>query len=430
MVSTKCNIFAIIANSMRKILFILIIFITYITTAQVDYSDSWEDFYSYNNVKDFVKVGNVFYALSDNAVFIYDSATQQTQKLSSVQGLSGETTTAIHYSASTNRLVIGYENGLIEVVDGDGSITISADIVNFNQSGSKSINHIYEHQGTLYLSTAFAVVEYDINGLEFGDTFFIGAGSTDVQVNEITVFNGLIYAATNEGIFYADVTNPNLIDFNNWQTIVGANNLFKEIDVFNDRLYTVLNTAVYEIINTNGLSIRRDFFTTVNGMEVSESYLSIALNSSYRVFDFEFTEVLSGTATTEFDYDLNNVFAEDNEVFLATQQFGILRSTFTNPTDFTEIHPEGPVSNDVFSVSAQNNHLWVVYGGYSQTFAPVQRNLGYTHYDGENWFTAPNDPNNRFPPLVDVTVDPDNDNRVFISGFGTTNQVNLSLIHI
>ena len=66
-------------------------------------------FFSYNNVKDFVKVANVIYALADNAVFIYDIDTQQIQKRSSIQGLSGETTTAIHFSESTNRLIIGYE---------------------------------------------------------------------------------------------------------------------------------------------------------------------------------------------------------------------------------------------------------------------------------------------------------------------------------
>lgn len=409
---------------MRKYLFILAFWISQIITAQVDYSDSWEDFFSYNNVKDFVKVNNIVYALSDNAIFTYNITTQETQKLSSVQGLSGETTTSIHFSETTNRLVIGYENGLVEVVDNDGSITISADIVNFNQSGPKSINHIYEHQGTLYLSTAFAIVEYDINALEFGDTFFIGDNSTDVQINEIAVFEGLIYAATNIGVFYADVTNPNLIDFNNWQLIQGGNNLFKEIAVFNDRLFTILNTGLIEIVNTNGLALRRDFFQTVNGLKVSDTNLSVALNNSYFVFDEVLSEVLQGTATSEFDYDLNNVMAEDSEVFLATQQFGVLSASFSNATSFTEIHPDGPVSNDVFSLNAENNHLWIVYGGYSQTFGTIQRRLGYTHFDGETWFTAPNDPNNSFPGLVDVTLDPDNAARAYISSFGETEFIN------
>ena len=64
----------------RKLLFCLILSFAKTTVAQVDYSESWEDFFSYNNVKDFVKVANVIYALADNAVFIYDINTQQTQK--------------------------------------------------------------------------------------------------------------------------------------------------------------------------------------------------------------------------------------------------------------------------------------------------------------------------------------------------------------
>ena len=404
----------------QKLLFCLILFFAKTTGAQVDYSESWEDFFSYNNVKDFVKVANVIYALADNAVFIYDIDTQQTQKRSSIQGLSGETTTAIHFSESTNRLIIGYENGLIEVVDDDGSISISADILNFNQSGAKSINHIYEQEDKLYLSTAFAIVEYDINELEFGDTFFIGNNSTDLVVNETTVFNGMIYAATDEGIFYADITNPNLIDFNNWQTITFGNNVFEEIDVFNDKLYAISDTELYEVFSTNELILVRNFPASVVGMKASTTHLSIALNNSYFILDSQLTSVLQGTASDIFDYNLNNVYAENNELFLATQQFGILFSPFTAPLDFLEIHPDGPVSNDIFSVSALNNHLWVAYGGYSPTYAPIQPRLGYSHFNGETWFTPDNDPVNPFPGFVDVNIDPNNENRAFICSFGST----------
>jgi len=406
---------------MRKLLAILILFLNSTVIAQVDFSDSWEDFFSYNNVKDFVKVDNVIYALSDNAIFTYDTTTQEIQKLSSVQGLSGETTTSIHFSSATNRLVIGYENGLVEVVDANGSITISPDIANFSQSGEKSINHIYEFEGKLYLSTAFAIVEYDINELEFGDTFFIGNNSTDVRINETAVFEGLIYAATDQGIFYADVTSPNLIDFNDWQLITAGNNLFKNITVFNNQLFTIFNFVLYQVTDTNQLLQIRNFSQTVNGLKASSTNLTISLNQSFFVLDFELAEVLQGSSTVDFDYNLNNAFAENDEILLGTQEFGILTSSFSDAANFTEIHPEGPVSNDVFSISAQNNHLWVVYGGYTATFAPVLRDLGFSHFDGEAWFTSINDPDNRFPGLVDVTIDPSNANKVFISSFGSAN---------
>ena len=37
--------------------------------AQVDYSDNWEDFLSYKNLKDLVKDGNIIYSMVDNPLF-------------------------------------------------------------------------------------------------------------------------------------------------------------------------------------------------------------------------------------------------------------------------------------------------------------------------------------------------------------------------
>lgn len=409
---------------MIKRLLLLFIFSSSLVSAQVDYTDSWEDFFSYNNVKDFVKVDDMLYALSDNAIFTYDFVNQDMRKLSSVKGLSGETTSAIHYSIETNRLVIGYENGLIEVVDSDGNITISTDIVNFNQSGEKRINDIFEHEEKLYLSTSFAIVEYDIDQLEFGDTFFIGNNSTDVNINEITFFNNRIYAASDEGIFNAEITSPNLIDFNNWDHISLSNNNFKNITVFNNKLYTILNTQLFELKESNELVFIKDFFSNVNGLKSSSTNLSVSLNNSVLVFDLELIQILENTADINFSYTLNTAFAENNELFLATKQFGVLASSFSAPSVFLEIHPEGPVSNDVFSITAKNNNLWAVYGGYATNMAPIQPNLGYSYFDGEKWITKENIIENSFPGLVDVTLDPTNQNKAFISSFGGTSQIN------
>ena len=409
---------------MIKRLFVFLIFSTSLISAQVDYSDSWEDFFSYNNVKDFIKSENILYALSDNAIFTYDFTTQEIKKLSSVQGLSGETTSAIHFSTQSDRLVIGYKNGLVEVVDSDGSITISADILNFNQTGEKSINDIFEYQGKLYLSTSFAIIEYNIDQLEFGDTFFIGNNSSDVKINEIVVLNDFIYAATERGIYKADFNNANLIDFNNWNLISSVNNNYTNIIIFNSKIYTTLNKKLFEVTETNEIVLIEDYSSSIVSLKGSSTNLTVVLNSSVNVYSTNFDLVLQNNADINFDYILNTAFAENNQLFLATKQFGILSSLISDDIIFQEIHPEGPVSNDVFSVTAKNNQLWVVYGGYTPTMAPIQPELGYSHYNGENWLTEENDLDNSFPGFVDVTLDPNNENKAFISSFGSTNQIN------
>ena len=111
----------------------------------------------------------------------------------------------------------------------------SSDIINFNQSSNKSINHISESGNTLYLSTPFAIVEYDIEKLEFGDTFFIGNGSLSLAINKTVIQDSKIYAATEDGLFTADVTSNLLIDFNNWtQEFSGRN--FSNIESFNNQI--------------------------------------------------------------------------------------------------------------------------------------------------------------------------------------------------
>jgi len=408
---------------MKKLLLLSSLFFSLSFSAQTDYSDSWEDFYSYNNVKDFIKVDDVIYALVDNAVFTYDIVTKEINKLSSVQGLSGETTASIYFNKSFQRLIIGYENGLIEVVDNDGSITISSNIVDFNQSGRKRINHFKEFNNKLYVSTPFGIVVYDIEKLEFGDTYFIGNNSSSLEVYQTEVLNGFIYAATDTGVFVADINSNLLIDFNNWEEQFSGRN-FPQITLFDNQLFVVEGTKLYHLSGSVLVQVR-NFNEPIIALKSSSSHLSVTLNKSAVILDVILNQVFRFSANTIFDFTLNTSLFESNSVFLGTKEFGILNTNSTQITSFTEYHPEGPLSNDVFSITAQNNSLWAVYGGYSGTYTPIQRRQGYSHFNGENWINTKF--NASLPgDLVAVTIDPNNENKVFISALGVTSNINVS----
>ena len=263
---------------MKKLFSLNIFLFSIFFSAQTDYSDSWEDLFSYNNVKDFVKVDNIIYALADNAVFTYNILSEEITKISSVQGLSGETTTSMHYNETFERLVIGYENGLVEVIDEDNSITISSDIVNFSQAGEKSINHIAEFGNKLYLSTPFAIVVYDIDKLEFGDTYFIGSGSSSIKINQIEIFNGQIYAATESGVFSADLTSDLLIDFNNWTQLFTGRD-FSQITTFNNQLLLSEASKLYRLAGAI-LTQVRDFSQNIVTLKAASSQMTVALNKT------------------------------------------------------------------------------------------------------------------------------------------------------
>ena len=407
---------------MKKLFLLCNLFFSFLFSAQTDYSDSWEDLYSYNNVKDIVKVDEVIYALVDNAIFTYDTAKEEINKLSSVQGLSGETTSSMYYNKSFQRLFIGYENGLLEVVDTDGSITISSDIVSFNQSGRKSINHIKEFNNKLYLSTPFGIVVYDIEKLEFGDTYFIGNNSSSLEVYQTEIMDGFIYAATDDGVFKADITSNLLIDFNNWEQYFSGRN-FLQITLFNNELYIVEGKAIYKM-NGSDLIEEVKFSQNITAIKSSNTYLSVAFNSFAKILDLELNAVFEVSTTSEFEYTLNNIFTENDSVYLATKEYGILKSRLSLPNSYTEIHPEGPLDNDIFSITAQNNTLWVVYGGYDDTNTPINNKKGFSRFNGEHWVNTVF--NSSLPSdLVQVTIDPNNENKVYISALGITSNIDI-----
>ncbi|MDY7394693.1 two-component regulator propeller domain-containing protein [Aureibaculum sp. 2210JD6-5] len=402
----------------KKNIFLFTLMFAVFGRAQTDFSANWEDFYSYNNVKDFIKTGSKVYAVTDNAVFIYDEISQETEKLSSVQGLSGEATSSIYYSEAYEKLVIGYQNGLLEIIDEKGKITLANDIQRLSITGEKAINHITEHGDKLYFSTPFAVVVYDIEKLEYQDTYFIGNNSSTVNINQIAIFNDLIYAATENGIYTADVNSNSLIDFNNWQQpqgdFVGD---FKTITVFNDQLFTSRFSGLYKV---NGTSLQFINFLADNILQLkaSENYLTATTRKSAYVYNNALSQQVITNTTPEHDYVLQSAYAEGNSIYLGTSEFGILHRSFSNGFEHTEIHPQGPISNDIFSITAENNHIWVVYGGYDAAFTPLQSERAISHFNTTDWINIPYGKIDPVRDLVHVTLDPENPEKAYISSFG------------
>jgi len=401
---------------MKKFTQILLLLIFAQNWAQTDFSNSWEDFYSYNNVKDFIKVDDEIFAISDNAFFTYNLLSGETNKKSSINGLSGESTSSICYSKKFNKTIIGYETGLIEIIDKNGNIIVAKDIENFNYSGSKKINDIFEFENKIYIATSFAIVVYDIEKLQFGDTYFIGNQSSEIYINQITVFENKIYAVTENGVYSANISNPNLIDYNNWTHYFSGN--FNTIEVFNNQLYAGNNRTLYKIQNNALVSIKV-YSQPILDLKASLNFLTVATSKVVYVIDNNNIEQIKYTsvASNPYFFNVNTAFYEDESLLIGTVEFGILKSNKSDLENFQEIHPEGPYSNYPFSISVKNNNLWVVFGSYDQAYTPLGKRFGISHFNSNNWVNIPYK-NLNLNDLVNVTFDPLIENKVYISSWG------------
>ncbi|WP_053990406.1 two-component regulator propeller domain-containing protein [Mangrovimonas sp. TPBH4] len=399
----------------------LLVFLFAINCFSQDYSVLWEGHFSYYDIKDVVQGNDKIYAASENAIFIYDEYTQDIETVTTVEGLSGDVISTIAYSENYDLLLIGYENGLMEVVQGsEHEILTVVDILEKEtiSPNLKRINDFYEYEGLVYISTVYGISVYDLEYLEFGDTFFIGNGGSQITVNQTTVHDGYIYAAcsNNNGIKRAELSNPNLIDYQQWQGVVGGN--FIGIRGVNGRLYTIrANKSIYELEDT--LLDQLYTYTDIPlDMKSVGDFLIVTTKKDVFIYDANFNLISDAQVTGIYTTNFSAATVSNNHIYIGTDSVGLLQTELNSPSTYFEIRPGGPLRNDAFKIQAGNNNLWVTFGGYTVDYAPSPSILfGVSHLKGEQWINTSKDSVFGARNLNYVAVNPFKLSQVFVSSF-------------
>lgn len=406
---------------MFKRIVLLVVFLSPLYHYSQDFSGLWKGHFSYYNIKDVVKGGDKIYASSDNAIFSYDTQTNELKELTTINGLSGESISTIHYSESFELLIIGYENGLVEIAfDNDDDILTVVDIIDkvTIPPTNKRINHFNEFGNVVYISTNYGISVYDLERLEFGDTYLIGDLGSQVKVNQTAVFGNDIYAACSggNGIRKALASSTNLIDYQSWQAIASGSFIAVEaleyalFGVRTDRkIFQVENDALSELFFYNSLPL---------DVKSVDNFLVVTTATDVFVYDSTFILISEIPIQSEFVTSYTSAIVDMDYVYIGTKEFGVLKTPVLNSVTAEEIHPQGPLLNSPFSIKSTANNLWITFGEYTLFYNPYPLNSrGFSHLKGENWINTPYDDVFGAKCLNNIAINPLNTNQVFISSF-------------
>lgn len=400
---------------------VLLFYLIPISQFAQDFSALWEGHFSFYNIKDVSQGNNKIYAAAENAIFSYDILTNEIKELTTINGLSGELISNIHYSDVYNLLLVGYKNGLIEIAfDNDENILTVVDIVDKQTipPNNKAINHFNEYNGFVYISTDYGISVYDLERLEFGDTYFIGDLGSQIPVKQTTIFQDYIYAAcfAGNGIRKALSTNDNLIEYQQWQTIIGGN--WYATQTVGDRLYATSANRSISRVNNDIFSVLFNYpDAPLDTREVNDQ-LIVTTKKNVFVYDSEFNLISQVSIPAEFVTEFTSATIDSEFIYIGTKDFGVLKTTTSNPSMFEEIHPDGPLLNNPFSIRAHPNNLWVTFGEYDLFFNPYPLNSrGISHLKNDDWINIPFKDVLGAVSLNAISVNPMNQNQVFISSF-------------
>ena len=394
---------------------------------------NWNTYFSYNLISAIDNGESVIYFASYNSIFSYDISSNQIEKFDTLNELSGDEISAFYFSEINNNLVIGYSSGFLQIIDLDSNSIINIyDILNKPTipSNKKTINDFFQSGDQLLISTGYGVSIYNLNGYEFGDTYYIGDFATQINVTSTIIHENFIYASSPDlGILRANI-NSNLIDFNNWQTIYFGD--IQELFYDGENIFFYTNYSIMRI-NDDEITSILTFENQIININSSDSKFIIITDEKCLIYNDQLTQLVYEIDSEMYSSGFNQGIIKDNYIYIATNENGVLIIN-NNSGDYSYLKPDGPLENDIFSVETLNNKTWVSYGNYTEYFNPYPLKFsGLSNYDENlnSWFNIGKD---SIPELAvnlnNISINPFNNNNVFISSFegGLLEIENLNII--
>ena len=399
--------------------FIVLVFFSFLSIP-LCISQEWNGHFSFNNSID-TSIGNgKIFTASENAIYIYSTSTDQLEEISTIDGLSGDFISNIYYSSNFNKLVIGYENGLLQIIDfsSDSVLTIY-DIIEKETiaPNKKKINELTEFDGIIYIATDYGISLYDLNLLEFGDSLFIGDGGDQQEVNQTIISDNYLYAALPDfgGIKRVSL-DLDIINYQNWDIFHSGD--FNFILNFNEG-FIFTNESSVLLSQGNSYEEVISLSQTINDITINEGQIIITTENKIFIYDSNFNLINSSINSSLFNTFFNSSALYNDNIYIATSKKGLLKINLNNIQQNYSILPVGPLYNNVFSINSLYGNLWATFGDYTNTYNPYPlKRKGISHLTNNSWSNISIDSiPEKAVNLNNISINPFNLDNVFISSY-------------
>ena len=412
------------------IIYILVCFFPAISISQGTAIGDWRTHLPYNTLIDVAVVGDVIYSATPYSIFTYNKLDNSIERFDKVKGLSDVGISEIGYNASTDEILVAYTNANLDIIYNDGSVINISDIKEKEILGNKTINNITFKDHLAYLSCGFGIVVLDMDRKEIYDTYYIGPEGNAINVMDITYNDTSFFAATESGIYFADVNGQNLADYHQWQKdmqLIYPNLAYNLIASFNNSIYCNYYSEQWQkdtmfVYNGNNW----DYFEKEN---TKQRYQMNVVNDNMLVVNQGFVSVYDKNMEIDFliykpsDQVLDPLSADmdDEFIWVGGKSIGLAK-VWNRGWNGEFIKPNGPDNNSVFQLDAEGNNVWVATGGKKTDWGKLYLKDGVFSFIDDTWYSHNSKTNPAFDTISDyvcVKVDPANTNVAYVGTWQT-----------
>lgn len=388
----------------------------------------WREHLPYGYTLMLAEGDNQIWCATPYSLFYFDKDDNSINRLSKINGLSDIGISSIAYNTKNKTLVVAYQNANIDLISEKGVHNIN-DIRRKTMPGNKTINRITEKGDSMLLSCGFGIVILDVKRSEIRDTWFIGPNGGQVNVTDLDFSDSLIYAATTNGLYFANANDPFLVSFTQWQkdtTLPHPNASYNLIEWFGDAFFANNNNPSYYsdtlYVRSNGSWTAFDTANTASRINMRQmgSYLYITVVDGVHILNDVFQRHFTiYTYNPGHPAPMDAIVDKDNIRWIADKQKGLVKSP--NDWVFEFFNMDGPYRANVFRVAASDNSVWIASGGVSTSWGNEWRREGISAMMDEKWFSFTAENTSALDTTVDYlepVINPFDENIVFMGTWG------------
>jgi len=406
---------------MRQLYIVVLLMFNFIYLGAQEFT-SWTEHLPYRKATNLVANNENIFCLTKSGLFSYSLNDNEIVSYSKTKGLSDVDITAIEWSQEQNSLLIGYDNGNLDLIK-DNEIINIPEISKFSAIDNKTINSITVSGSFAYLGTDFGIVLLNIDKKEVTDTYIIGEGGKRLKVNDVMLSSDEIWAASEEGIYNAKLNSPNLVDFNNWNLISDIpviNRECKDLEIIGTDLFVLRsnfgnNSEIYKFSNNSWSVFQSNTSQIYTIRNINDN---LWLCQSNIIKELSVNGIQQSSIAFDGDDDFRDVNQVNSRLFIADYQRSLVE---TQGDSYETIKPDGPMRSNISTIHSIGDQTWAVAGNYDDLYQNTNVPAELFLYESKNWknFTQENTENlsGKFD-LVDITSNQRNESRIYTASWG------------
>lgn len=371
----------------------------------------WRSLLPYTKGKHVTQTPDEIWYTSDQSIIIFDKEEMSTTYFDKVDGLSDVDIKILEYSPENDLLVAAYNNSNIDIISRDRSSVFNMSDIkrDIELQGDKEIYDIYFLGSDAYLATGFGVMKINLEEKEVAFTTF-----TNIRVNSVTSLNNTLYAATDEGIYFAPLSNFNLLDFTAWEKLDMDDGFpddytSRVVHNYKEQLFLDMNDTLFLMTDTGLEYIIHDPDFGVGYLQNGNDNLIIQLQK----FPFNGQQIYmrddNGNLSSEIPawciagLGYASVQDEEGKLWIGDSGNGFqIADPVTGSCSIMTFNSPYSVSN--FNMKIVEDELWVAGGSITQDWQFAFNPSGFANYSNGEWTIFNRDTEEALANMADMVA--------------------------